>query len=137
MAEFRRRRNQLSINAQVSPRHPSSESDDGEGPYEADLNTTNFVGAYVCFAPDLEEWMPRADYRVVGSAYLTGVIARMEKRKGNRKSANCDNDSNRIVNTNYYTYCQLLQMLRVFGAYGRGTIQRTIFSLRDDIEKGG
>ncbi|KAK1940502.1 hypothetical protein P3T76_007953 [Phytophthora citrophthora] len=51
------------------------------------------------------QWMPRADYRAVGSAYLTGVLARMEKRKDNRKSANCDSGSyeTRWTNTQFQT----------------------------------
>ncbi|KAJ8571419.1 hypothetical protein ON010_g5420 [Phytophthora cinnamomi] len=57
-----------------------------EGADRADT-TSNLIGARVAFAPSNEAWMPEADYGKVGSAYLTGIIARIKKPDGTKKAS--------------------------------------------------
>ncbi|EGZ26248.1 hypothetical protein PHYSODRAFT_297582 [Phytophthora sojae] len=46
---------------------------------------SSLIGAHVVVLPSEEEWMPATDYRCVGSAYLTSVIAREYVEKGKKK----------------------------------------------------
>ncbi|KAJ8566488.1 hypothetical protein ON010_g6636 [Phytophthora cinnamomi] len=47
---------------------------------------SNLIGAHLDFATLNEMWMPEADYRKVGSAYLTYIIARIKTPNGKNET---------------------------------------------------